>query len=55
MANPLNLSCDIVDFKLDFINFNFEKLLSAEAIVTGIVSNILKEIHAFEKYSNLFI
>ena len=31
------------------------KLLSAEATVTGIVSNILKTIHAFEKDSSLFI
>ena len=29
--------------------FNFEKLLSAEATVTGIVNNILKAIHAFGK------
>ena len=35
--------------------FNFEKLLSVEAIVTGIVSNTLKAIHAFGKDSSLFI
>lgn len=42
--NPFNLSYDIVDLKKDFINFSFEKLLSAEATVTGvtgIVNNIL--------------
>ena len=55
MANPLNLSCDIVDLKQNFINFNFEKLIYAEATVTGIVSNILKAIHAFRKDSSLFI
>ena len=41
IVNPLNLSWDIVDLRYDFINFNFEKLLSAEAIVKGIVSKIL--------------
>jgi hypothetical protein len=41
MANPFNLSCDIVDLRYDFINFNFEKLLYAEATVTGIVNKIL--------------
>jgi hypothetical protein len=41
MANPFNLSCDIVDLKYDFINFNFEKLLSTEATVAGIVNKIL--------------
>ena len=55
MTNLLNISCDMVDLKYDFINFNFEKLLSAEATVTGIVNNILKTIHAFGKDSNLFI
>ena len=41
IANPFNLSCDIVDRRYDLINFNFEKLLSAKAIVTGIVNSIL--------------
>ena len=41
IAYPFNLSCDIVDRRYDLINFNFEKLLSAEATVTGIVNNIL--------------
>ena len=41
MANPFNLCCDIVDRKNDSINFNFEKLLSAEATVIGLVNNIL--------------
>ena len=49
MVNLLNLFCDIVDLKYDFINFNFEKLFSAEATITGIVSNILKAIHTFGK------
>ena len=31
MTNLLNLSCDIVIFKYDFINFNFEEFLSADA------------------------
>jgi hypothetical protein len=35
MANPFNLSCNIVDLRYDFINFNFEKLHSTEAIVTN--------------------
>ena len=52
MTNPLNLSCNIVDLRYDFINFNFEKLLSAEATVTSIVNNILKTIHAFGKDFN---
>ena len=55
MANPFNLSCDIVDLKYNFINFNFKKLLFADAIVRGIVSNILKVIHAFGKDYSLFI
>ena len=55
MTNPLNLSRDIVDLKYDFINFNFEKILFAEVIVTSIVSNILKAIHAFRKDSSFFI
>ena len=55
MTNPLNLSRDIVDLKYDFINFNFEKLLFADATVTCIVSNILKAIHAFGKDSSFFI
>ena len=41
IANPFNLSCDIADRRYDLINFNFEKLLSAEATVTGIVNSIL--------------
>ena len=55
MTNPLNLSYDIVDLKYDFINFNFEKLLPTNATVTGIVSNILRTIHIFEKNFNIFI
>ena len=41
IVNPFNLSCDIVDRRYDLINFYFEKLLSAEATVTGIVNSIL--------------
>ena len=41
IVNQFNLSCDIVDRRYDLINFNFEKLLSAEATVTGIVNSIL--------------
>ena len=48
MTNPFNLSCDIVDRKYDFYNFNFEKLLLTDAIVTSIVNNILYAINAFE-------
>ena len=55
MTNLLNLSSDIIDLKYDFINFNFEKLLSTNATVIGIVSNILKIIHAFRTDSSLFI
>ena len=40
IANPFNLSYDIVDLKQFFNNFNFEKLLSAEATVTGKVKRI---------------
>ena len=55
MVNLFNLSCDIVDLKYNFINFNFENFLSVEATVTGIVSNILKVIHAFGKDYSIFI
>ena len=40
IVNPFNLSYDIVDLKQFFNNFNFEKLLSAEATVTGTVKMI---------------
>ena len=40
IANSFNLSCDIVDRIYDLINFNFEKLFSAEASVTGMVNKI---------------
>ena len=55
MTNLFNISCDMVDLKQDFTNFNFEKLLFVEATVTGMVNNILKTIHAFGKDSNLSI
>ena len=42
ITNPLNLSWDIVDLRYDFINFNFEKFLSAKATVTGIVNKICR-------------
>jgi hypothetical protein len=40
IAKPFNLCCDMVDLKLFFNNFNFEKLLSAEATVTATVKMI---------------
>jgi hypothetical protein len=47
MVNPFNLSCDIVDCKYDFYNFNFEKLISMDVTVISIVNNILYAINAF--------
>jgi hypothetical protein len=47
MANPFNFSCDIVDRKLGFYNFNFEKLLSTNVTVKSIVNNIIYSIDAF--------
>ena len=41
IVNQFNLFYDIVDRRYDLINFNFEKFLSAEATVTGIVNSIL--------------
>jgi uncharacterized protein (DUF697 family) len=55
MVNSFNLSCDIVDQKYDFNNFNFEKLLSANATMIGIVNNILYIIDAFGKQFKSFI
>ena len=40
IAKPFNLSCSIVDLKQFFNSFNLEKLLSADATVTGIVNRI---------------
>ena len=40
IAKPFNLSCNIVDLKQFFSSFNLEKLLSADATVTGIVNRI---------------
>jgi hypothetical protein len=40
VAKPFNLSCDIVDLRWFFNNFNFKKLLSADATVTGRVNMI---------------
>ena len=37
IAKPFNLSCNIVVLKQFLSSFNFEKLLSAEATVTGTV------------------
>jgi hypothetical protein len=39
-AKTFNLSCDIVDLKYFFNNFNFEKLVLTEAIVTCMVNKI---------------
>ena len=49
MGNLFNISCDIVDRKYDVYNFNFEKLLSTNTTVTGIVNNILNAIDGFGK------
>ena len=49
MDNLFNISCNIVDHKYDFYNFNFEKLLSTDATVIGIANNILYAIDAFGK------
>jgi hypothetical protein len=40
VANPLSLSCVIVERKYDFTNLSLEKLLSADATVTGTVNKI---------------
>ena len=37
IAKPFNLFCNIVVLKQFLSSFNFEKFLSAEAIVTGTV------------------
>ena len=47
MVNLFNFSCDIVDRKYDFYNFNFEKLISMDVTVTSIVNNILYAINVF--------
>ena len=47
MVNLFNFSCDIVDRKYDFYNFNFEKLISKDVTVTSIVNNILYAINVF--------
>jgi hypothetical protein len=41
MHNQFDFCCHIVDLRYDFINFNFVKLLSVEAIATSIVNKIL--------------
>jgi hypothetical protein len=41
VASPVNRSCDIVERRYDFMSFNLEKLLSAEATGTGTVKTIL--------------
>ena len=40
IAKPFNLSCNIVDLKQFFNIFNLEKLLSAEATITGTAKRI---------------
>jgi len=40
IAKPFNLSCNIVDLKQFLNSFSLEKLLSADATVTGIVKRI---------------
>jgi hypothetical protein len=49
MGNLFNISCDIVDRKYNFYNFNFEKHFSTDATMTGIVNNILYAIDTFGK------
>lgn len=41
IANSFNLSCDILKWRYNLINFNFEKLRYAKVTVTGIVNNFL--------------
>jgi hypothetical protein len=45
VAIPVNRCCDIVERRYDFMSFNLEKLLSAEATVTGAVKTILRTMH----------
>jgi hypothetical protein len=40
IAKAVNLSCDIVDLRHFFNNFNLEKFISAEATATGIVKRV---------------
>jgi hypothetical protein len=40
VAKPFDLSCDIVDLRWFFNNFNFEKLLSTDDTVKGRVNKI---------------
>ena len=51
IANSINLSYDIVDFRYDFINFNIEKLLSVEATIIGILYKLYMHL---EKNLTLF-
>jgi len=43
-ASPSSLSCEILDLRYVFINFNLEKERSALATVTGIVANNLQTV-----------
>jgi hypothetical protein len=45
VASPVNCSYDIVEGRYDFMSVNLEKLLSAEATVTGAVKTILRTMH----------
>jgi len=47
IAKPFNLSCNIVDLKQFLNSFSLEKLLSADATVTGIVKRIRYAIETF--------
>jgi hypothetical protein len=35
VASSVNHSCDIMEHRYDFMSFNLEKLVSAEATLTG--------------------
>jgi len=54
IAKPFNLFCNIVVLKQFLSSFNFEKLLSADATVTGTVKRIRYAIETFESSCFLF-
>jgi len=47
IAKPFNLSCNIVVLKQFLRSFNFDKLLSADATITGTVKRIRYVIEIF--------
>lgn len=54
IARDANLSSPNVERRYVLISFNFEKLLSPLATVTGIVSKTYKEIQTFGYKSDIF-